>query len=127
MSESNNAREFSRIGIPMTATLSVDGERTESCEVVNISLSGIELCTEHNRSLGDHSQVEVQFGYPGNELSIQAEGKIVRITSDGLALNFESIGLESYEHLKNLITYNSGNAGQVEKEFSEHLGLHRKQ
>jgi len=126
MSESNNAREFSRIGIPMTATLSVDGDKTVSGKVVNISLSGVELCTEHNRSLGDHTQIEVQFGYPGNELSIQAEGKIVRITSDSLAVNFESIELESYEHLKNLITYNSGNTDQVEKEFSEHRGLHRK-
>lgn len=126
MTEPNNAREFSRIDIPMTATLSVDGERTAGCKVVNISLSGIELCTEHNGSLGDHSQIEVQFGYPGSELSIMAEGKVVRITSDGLAINFESIGLESYEHLKNLITYNSGNIDQVEKEFSEHLGLHRK-
>lgn len=126
MSESNNAREFSRVGVPMTATLAVDGEKTAACKVVNISLSGIELCTEHNRSLGDHSQVEVQFGHPGNELTIQAEGKIVRITSDGLALNFESIGLDSYEHLKNLITYNAGNVDQVEKEFSEHIGLHRK-
>jgi len=125
MSESNNAREFSRIGIPMTATLSVGGESTTGCKVVNISLSGIELCAE-NGSLGDHSKVEVQFGYPGNELSIQAEGKIVRITSDSLAVNFESIGLDSYEHLKNLITYNSGNVDQVEQEFSEHIGLHRK-
>ena len=126
MSESNNAREFSRIGIPMTATLSVDGDKTVSGKVVNISLSGVELCTEHNRSLGDHTQIEVQFGYPGNELSIQAEGKIVRITSDSLAVNFESIELESYEHLKNLIAFNADNTVQVEKEFSEHLGLHRK-
>lgn len=126
MTEPNNAREFSRIGIPMTASLSVDGEKTASCKIVNISLSGIELCTEHKMSLGDHCQAEVQFGHPGNELSILAEGKIVRITSDGLAVNFESIGLESYEHLKNLITYNAGNVDQVEKEFSQHLGLHRK-
>ena len=126
MTEPNNAREFSRIGIPMTATLSADGETKAGCKVVNISLSGIELCTDHNRSLGDHSKIEVQFGHPGSELSIMAEGKVVRITSDGLAFNFESIGLESYEHLKNLITYNAGNVDQVEKEFSGHLGLHPK-
>jgi hypothetical protein len=126
MTEQNNAREFSRIEIPMTATLSVDGEKTVSCKVVNISLNGIELCTEHNMSLGDRCQVEVQIGNPDDTLSIFAEGKVARITSDGLAVNFESIGLESYDHLKNMITYNAGNIDQVEKEFSEHLGLHRK-
>lgn len=126
MTEQDNTREFSRIGIPMTATLSADGDKTVSCKVVNISLNGIQLCTEHKMSLGDCSQIEVQFGYPGNELSILAEGKIVRITDDGLAVSFESIGLESYEHLKNLIAFNADNIDQVKKEFSEHFGLHRK-
>ena len=126
MTEQNNAREFSRIKIPMTASLSMDGKRTVASRVVNISMSGLQLCAEHNRSLGDHCQVEVQFGNPDDTLSIFAEGKIARITSDGLAVNFESIGLESYDHLKNMITYNAGNIDQVEKEFSEHLGLHRK-
>lgn len=127
MTEQKNAREFSRIEIPVTVRLSMDGDKiVSSSKVVNISMNGMQLCAEHTMSVGDQCQVEVLFGDPDNALSIFAEGKIARIISDGLAVNFESIELESFDHLKNLISYNAGDVDQVEREFAEHLGLHRR-
>ncbi len=49
---------------------------------------------------------------------------IARHGKDGCAVQIhELLGLDSYEHLRNLILYNAEDPGTAESEFGSHLGL----
>jgi len=47
--------------------------------------------------------------------------------ADGMAFVFSKIlGLESFEHLRNMVFYNAPNVEQVEDEFTSHTGIRKK-
>jgi hypothetical protein len=62
----------------------------------------------------------------GTEERIQVNGRVVRVDGSGMAMCFtEILGLESYEHLRNLLLHNAELAAQIEKELNESIGLKR--
>jgi len=51
---------------------------------------------------------------------------VVRSAPDGIAIHFrELLGLDSYEHLRNLILHNAVDPDQAEQEFESHIGLRK--
>ena len=51
---------------------------------------------------------------------------MVRHGPGGCAIQFDEIvGLDSLDHLRNLVRFNAADPEQVEREFHEHLGLRR--
>jgi hypothetical protein len=75
------------------------------------------------------ARVDVLLHLDGTEIKVHAQGFVVRSGPDGCAVQFtEIIGLDSLEHLRNLILFNSHTPEQVEQvehEFNDHLGLKR--
>jgi hypothetical protein len=61
------------------------------------------------------------------EIEIEVEGVVVHSYAEGTAIQFSKIlGVDSYEHLRNLVLYNAADTEQVEDEFRTHIGLKKK-
>ena len=61
------------------------------------------------------------------EVEIEVEGVVVNHYPEGLAFQFSKIlGVDSFEHLRNLVLYNASDTEQVETEFRTHIGLKKK-
>ncbi|MBA2480636.1 MAG: PilZ domain-containing protein [Planctomycetes bacterium] len=55
---------------------------------------------------------------------VVADGYVARTLPDGMAIEFtELLGLESWQHLRNLILYNAEDPVRAQAEFDSHLGL----
>ena len=56
-----------------------------------------------------------------------ANGYVSRSLPDAMAIEFtELIGLESWQHLRNLILYNAEDPVRAQQEFDTHLGLKKR-
>jgi len=117
-------REFSRVQVALRADLAVGGVPLPGATVLNLSLNGVLLAARPARPVEAGDACDIRLHLDGTEVEVHALGRVVRVTGDGFAVEFtEIVGLESLDHLRNLILYNSHSPDAVEHEFHAHLGL----
>ena len=124
MKQSPERREFSRVVIQVLVRLRTKEGAIVTGKGTRISLKGLFLETSTRLPNGSAFQIEIVLGTEQpHRLLINVEGKVTRQEESGLGLEFTQMGSEGYEHLKNLVLYNSDEPEKVEKEFMQHLGL----
>ena len=116
-------REFSRVTVHLQAELTADGiHRVGTME--NLSLKGGFFRAEGAPAEG--LRCKVQMHLAGTEVNVSVVGTVVRSGPAGCAIQFvEIMGIDSLEHLRNVILFNTNDPAQVEREFQDHLGLRR--
>jgi len=112
-------RKMTRVEFHIKGTIRADGRKV-SGEVSDLSLKGLflqlEEPTEHF-TLNDEVSIMINLSDPSSDIHIQADGKIVRIEEKGLGVHLEHMDLDSFTHLKNIISYNIGDHEKVMDEF----------
>lgn len=125
-----NQRDFTRVSLAIDAdfeAMSGDKRELTACIVQDLSLKGAFI--SGNNSLSAKSRCRLTLWLGGREAgtAVQVEAKVIRSSSDGMALEFIQIcGPESFSHLRNLVLYNaadSGEADSIEREFKGHMGI----
>jgi PilZ domain len=117
-------REVSRVVLHLRAEVRCPGDPVLLGSIQNLGLQGCFFLTETPPGVGRTCDIRVFLS--GTELNVRASARVVRHGPGGCALRFEElIGLESLDHLRNLVLYNSGTPQQVEQEIQTHLGLRR--
>jgi hypothetical protein len=79
----------------------------------DLSLSGIFVYTDQKISVDTPCQVEISLSGTTDPLVLQMDGRIIRNEESGIAITFESIDLDSYTHLKNIVRYNADDPDDV--------------
>ena len=126
--ENNNPhRDFTRVPICIEAEIVTEGRRLICHETRDVCMKGLFAKTTETLQIGEDCVVIVRLGGPTSDLRIEVAGRVVRSDTEGLAVEFSEIGMDSYFHLKNLVLYNSENIEQAELEFKAHLGLLKKE
>jgi len=122
-------REFSRIEMPVRVEIDRPGHETFKGLAEDVSLNGIRIASDVLFDANTPCDIRVMLGTDGGEgesVAIEARGCAVRSDGHVIAIHFDQLELEGYNHLKKLILYNSSAPDQVEREFNAHRGLHRK-
>jgi hypothetical protein len=116
-------REFSRVAVHLKAEVTA-GDQLCRGTMENLSLKGGFLRTDNAPAEGQQCQVRLDLD--GTEAKVSAVGRVVRSGPAGCAIQFtEIVGIDSLEHLRNVILFNTHDPAQVEREFHDHLGLRR--
>lgn len=79
----------------------------------DLSLSGIFVKTNEDIPEGTQCEVEVWLTGMEEEIALKMQGYVVRKVKGGLAVAFETIDIDSYTHLKNIIRYNTDDPDKV--------------
>jgi len=117
-------REFSRVPVHLLAEVTANGVIHGGGTMENLSLKGGFFRIANGPAEGVPCDVRMHLG--ATEVVVHARGVVVRRGPAGCAIQFnEIVGLDSLEHLRNLILFNSHDPAQIEHEFHEHLGLRR--
>jgi len=117
-------REFSRVAVHLRAEVTASGTIHRDGTMENLSLKGGFFRTTNAPAEGQPCDVRLHLD--GTGVEVHAAGHVVRSGPAGCAIQFtEIIGIDSLEHLRNVILFNSHDPAQVEREFHEHLGLRR--
>lgn len=73
----------------------------------DLSVSGLYVNTDEKIAIGTPCKVKVVLSGTVEPLVLKMDGRIVRTDASGLGIAFESMDLDSYTHLKNIVRYNA--------------------
>lgn len=119
-------REFTRVPVSMELDVTADQQATYSGQTRDISLGGLYCQCPMPATVGAQCHVVLFLGGRDSEVRIATRGRVARVDSAGIGIEFtEVVGIESLEHLRNLVLYNATDPQQVEQEFASHLGIKR--
>jgi hypothetical protein len=130
MTESNKSdgREFTRVPIKVWVEVRTEDTVIKTHETHDLSMVGISLQHQGKTiSVGTLCDISVFLEGVEPAIHVDMKGKIGRVTDKDLCIEFSEVELESYEHLQNLVRYNSKDIDAVDKEIDEHAGLKRKE
>jgi hypothetical protein len=125
-SESRDRRGFIRI--PFKTDVKIDAGicHISTDAETDISMSGLRTSFPGNvPEIGTLCKISIILHGFGNQVSIEATGKVIRSERESLAVEFSEIDLESYQHLRLLILNNTGDPEKAEQQFKAHWGIRK--
>lgn len=78
---------------------------------MNLSLKGLFVKTENKVSPGTECKVKIILSGGIDLIELFIHAKVARVDEDGMGILFNTMDLETYTHLKNIVQYNSANGG----------------
>ncbi len=124
-SEHPNQREFTRVLVAARTLIKAGNVSLSAAQAHSLSMKGMSILSPERLPVG--TECELTIVLVEGEVEIQVLGTVVVHLADGMAFLFTKIlGLESFEHLRNLVFYNAPNVEQVEEEFTSHTGIRKK-
>ncbi len=118
-------REFTRCQTAMDVEIA-SGDRFIAGSTRDVSLKGLYVHGERSIPAGTRCAVTLFVGGRGSEVRIEASGRIARVDAGGMAVSFEEVTLDGYEHLKQLVLLNAPDPDQVADEIAQHVGLRKR-
>lgn len=119
-------REFLRV--PLRFPIEVQGENREieGAHTLDLSLRGVSVEVGSAYREGEECELSLKLGDGPDAPSIDIVGRVVRCQDGGLAVEFVGLkGLESLDHLRNLVLYNAEDPAKVEEEIAARKGIER--
>ena len=113
-------RDTTRVEFHTRAELEIEGQ-VLSGTVEDLSLKGMFLKTEASQrfiQIGQKVKVTIRFSGTTSNLSIDVQGKVVRLTQEGLGIEFTDMEFDSFVYLRNVVAYNAGDEDVIMDEFS---------
>lgn len=112
MSAENNddRRKHSRVGFTteIKVLLDLDGEQVIlEGNSKDLSMKGIFVSTAQRFPEGTICSVKIYLTGSIEKIELAMQGTIVRQTEKGVGIAFDSMDVETYSHLKNIVQYNS--------------------
>ncbi len=111
-------RRFSRANYRVETTLEAGSLKIKG-QVMDVSLKGAFVCSREKLPLGQHVDMVVEADPKASPIVVR--GKVVRVVEEGIAIEFESLDLDSFVKLKEIVSYNIGNREKVSKEFIKYM------
>ncbi len=113
-------RQFSRVDFTVKALVAA-GTTAFRGEVDNLSLHGIFIKTDQRLPLGTESVITIGLADVEPEIVIHVTATVARHTPEGIGFEFGKIDVDSFTHLRSIISYRKGDADIVMDEFINYV------
>ena len=113
-------RKFSRVDFTIEALLK-HGDVAIKGEVKNISLRGVFVETAETVPLGTALDVTIYLTEMPPYIAINVKGNVVRTGDGGIGVKFDKIDVDSFAHLRSIISHKYGDADKIMDEFFDSL------
>jgi hypothetical protein len=120
-----HTREFTRCQTAIEVEIAAS-DRTVVGATRDVSLNGLYLFGERSFAAGSRCRITLFVGGRGSDARVEASGCVARVDLDGMAVTFDEVSLEGYQHLKQLVLLNAPDPDQVIEEIDQHVGLRRR-
>lgn len=110
VSKNDERRKHSRV--PFTTELRIqikaDGKEVDVLgNSKDLSLKGIFVSTGDFFESGTTCDIGIYLTGGIEKIELQIKGRVVRVTENGMGIVFDSMDVDTYSHLKNIVQYNS--------------------
>ena len=103
----NEKRSNERIPFTTVVDIQIKDKKYNQCSSRDLSMQGIKILGISEAKIGDYCKITLHLTGSTSDLKLNFDAQVVRSNEDEIAVKFLSIELDSYHHLKNIITYNS--------------------
>lgn len=112
--DASERRHFSRVNFHHEILLTNQDGQSFKGKFSDISLRGMLFLGDILPRLGDTVNGDLRLG----DIHLMIQGTVVHIsTTRGAAIQFKDMELESFSHLRRLVSLNMGDAETIDKEF----------
>jgi len=119
MIDRGNGREFMRSNISIAARVTPVDAASLDVVVLDLSMNGILVQADRLLAMGCQCKVEMLIGHYMHELPLCAEGVVIRVAEDKMAICFNAIAIEASEEFESLILFHSNDPEQCLQEFKK--------
>ena len=125
--KNKNARHYTRVDFQRDVHLDFEGKKYTHHTVNNLSLGGMYVKGAFDQKKGDVCSVELSN--PDNSFGIELRARclVVRVNDDGIALEFISMGHESFLFLQTTLLYEAEDPMQLGTEFVQAISFELEQ
>ncbi len=117
-------RSFIRVPFSTKVEAEIGGSVIRSQGRVNVSMSGIRIAADDASFAPDTPcAVKIILSASDSNIIIEAKGSVIRCDPESVSIKFTELDIDSYQHLRQLILYNTENPEKAEKEFHRHNGI----
>jgi hypothetical protein len=119
-------REFTRVSVPVEATVRLPGGISRHGMVREVSLTGVHIAFTPSVPDAEFYTIELRLQAGGSPVEVVAQATLIRADAEGAAFQFDALeGVESFEFLRNLVLMNADDPDTVESEVQGHIGIRR--
>lgn len=86
----------------------------------DVSLKGMYCFTDEPFPPGTPCAIELRLTGTSSKLWLHLEGRVIRKDAKGMAVSFDSMDLDVFIHLKNILYYNSGDPEKIDQEVKRY-------
>lgn len=112
-------REYSRAIFRSYAELTA-ADLAAAGDVTDLSMNGMFVATDRAIPAGADVTAEIRLTGANSKLSIRCRGRVARCGDSGVAVTFEDMDLDSFVHLKHLVSYASGDPQRVARDYESY-------
>jgi len=112
--EDHDKRKKQRVDFKTKITLKTDqSELNIEGSSKDLSLKGIFIHTNEDIALNTKCDIEIYLTGMTEKFVLNMQGITIRQEDNGIAVEFISMDLDSYTHLKNILRYNTANPDDI--------------
>ena len=113
-------RNFSRVDFRVSALLQAEGVALKG-DVTDVSLRGLYMETQETLSIGTPVEITIYLSSAPDPVVINVQGTVARLVPSGIGCAFDKMDVESFAHLRSIISYQGGDESKVMAEFAEYV------
>lgn len=113
-------RHFSRVNFKVSALLQSDGVALKG-EVKDVSLRGIYVETEELLPIGSPVEITIYLSTSEPPIVINVTGVVARLVPGGIGCAFDKMDIDSFTHLRSVISYQGGDESRAMAEFADYF------
>ena len=127
MPSDSNKRDFTRVPSGLDVDIRFDDGTELTEHIDDVSVRGLFVQSETRFPVGTKCRLVLHLGGRGHGIALEASGQVARCTEEGMGMRFDEISYDAFEHLRNLVRFNSGDPEAIEDELDDHLGIRKAQ
>lgn len=106
--DESERRSGIRVEFETDVTVSVEGMETRhKGSSKDLGMRGVFVRTAKHPEVNTVCLVTIRLQGLDDEVILKMDGHVVRTTDEGYAIYFDSVDLDTYTHLKNIVRYNT--------------------
>lgn len=107
----DDRRQHTRVGFTTAMQVVIDADGKKRIDVSgdskDLSMKGVFVRADSQLAIGTKCRVTIFLETGEDPVELQMKASVVREANGGMGLEFDSIDVDSYAHLRNIVRYNS--------------------
>ena len=119
MKNNHDRRRFQRINFDGVACLKIADHDYDCSLIVDLSLAGMCVRGNFKKHINEDCIVRIFSNQNTDQESVIAEGEVVRINNDEMAIRFSKMTVKNYTLLRSILAENAEDSIVIKSEFPD--------